>query len=81
MEESDEWYIVIDGEAQGPNTSREIDVKFRTNELVSSTLAWKDGMTEWKPIFEISELKKMLQGKWKYSIYNQFILESTDEIT
>ena len=43
-------------------------MKYRTNDLKSSTLAWKEGMAEWTPIFEISELKKILQ-------------ESTDEIT
>ena len=72
MEEDDKWYLAIDGEPDGPFTSREIgknkllllnsllDVKFRTNNLQSSTLAWKDGMSEWKPIFEIQDLKKML---------------------
>ena len=72
MEEADvstiEWYLAIDGKPDGPYTSREIDVKYRTNDLKSSTLAWKDGMSEWKAIFEIDELKKMLQ-------------ETTDEIT
>ena len=43
-------------------------MKFRTNELKSSQLTWREGMAEWKAIFEIDELKNMLQ-------------ESKDEIT
>ena len=37
-------------------------------------------MSEWKAIFEIDELKKMLQGKFKCP--DKILqLESTDEIT
>ena len=70
--------MAIDGKPSGPFSNREIgkeinkinllDVKFRTENLVSSTLVWKDGMAEWKPIFKIPELKKMLQGEfWLFS--------------
>ena len=45
------WYLVIDGEADGPYDERDLDVKFRTGELTSSLLAWCEGMTEWKPIY------------------------------
>jgi len=36
-------------------------VKYRTQELTSSTLAWREGLAEWKPLFEIDEIKQVLQ--------------------
>ena len=80
-EDKQQWYFAINDQPSGPFSSREIgksdflinlyslsDVKFRTNELKSSQLTWREGMAEWKAIFEIDELKTMLQ-------------ESKDEIT
>ena len=47
-------------ETEGPFSTREIDVKFRTKELTSMFHAWKEGMPEWKRVFEIEELKHLL---------------------
>ena len=44
----------------GPFSVRDIDVKFRTGELTSQLHAWKEGMSEWKPLFKIDELRKVL---------------------
>ncbi|CDW88320.1 rna binding domain protein [Stylonychia lemnae] len=65
------WYILAPGteekEAEGPISIREIDVKFRTKEIHSSYLVWKEGMPEWKKIYQIEEIQKVL-------------LESTNEV-
>ena len=58
-----EWFLAIDGKPEGPYQLRDLDVKYRTNELASSTFAWREGLPEWKPLFEIQEIKQVLQGK------------------
>ena len=40
-----------------------LDVKFRTNEINSQYLVWKEGMSDWKKIFEVDGLKDKLIGK------------------
>ena len=56
------WYILAPGssDTEGPFSLREMDVKFRTKELTSMFHAWKEGMAEWKRVFEINELKHLL---------------------
>lgn len=61
------WYLANEGTPDGPFSIRDLDVKFRTQELASGTFAWKEGMAEWKPLFEIEQIKRVLQ-------------ESTDEV-
>ena len=38
-------------------------MRFRTNELTSMYHAWKEGMKEWKRVFEVNELKHLIMGK------------------
>jgi len=56
------WYILAPGstETEGPFSLREMDVKFRTKELTSMFHAWKEGMEKWQRVFEIDELKHLL---------------------
>lgn len=46
---------------QGPFSTRDIDVKFRTGELSSAMIAWKEGMSNWLKISEIDSLKSVIQ--------------------
>lgn len=39
---------------------RDLDVKFRTGDITSSVLAWREGMAEWQLIFQISQIKSVL---------------------
>ena len=55
-----EWYLAVDDNADGPYSLRDLDVKYRTKELASSTFAWRESMSEWKPLFEIDEIKQVL---------------------
>ena len=44
---------------------RDLDVKFRTGELTSSVHAWREGMSDWKPISQIAEIKQVLDESTK----------------
>ena len=44
------------------------DVKLRTNELNSQFHAWKEGMKEWRKIYEIDELKHLILGRQSFTI-------------
>ena len=57
MAEEAQWYIVVDNKPDGPYTERDLDVKYRTNELTSGQFVWRQGMSEWKPLYMIDELK------------------------
>lgn len=54
-----EWYYidVADKEPKGPISIRDIDVMMRTNAIDTSTYVWREGMDDWKKIFQIEELK------------------------
>jgi len=43
------WYLVAPGSdvPSGPFSIRDLDVKFRTGEIVSSFNAWREGLSEW----------------------------------
>ena len=56
------WYIAIDNKPTGPFTVRDLDVQFRTNELASNACVWREGLTEWKKIFEEPELRELFQA-------------------
>ena len=57
------WYLVSQDaqEPQGPFSLRDIDVKFRISEITTQFHGWKEGMAEWLPIFDIPDLKQVLQ--------------------
>ena len=55
-----QWYLALGGEPDGPYSLRDLDVKYRTQELPSSTFAWREGLADWKPLFEIDEIKRVL---------------------
>jgi hypothetical protein len=63
-------------EAVGPFSIRDLDVKFRTGEISSKFHAWKEGNTEWLPIFEIQEIKDVLEEGAKEQ---EHILNETQE--
>ena len=60
MASEKEWYVSVEGKAEGPFTLRDLDVKFRTKELTSNTPLWSEGMAEWQSAFKISEVKSLI---------------------
>lgn len=55
MSENLWFYIDSDDKTIGPLSFRDMDVLLRTDSLSLSTLAWKDGMDDWKHIGQIPE--------------------------
>jgi len=65
----DSWYFTLDGKVDGPHTIRDLDVKFRTGELASNILLWRDGMEEWQAGFKIPIIRQLIQdGKSEVTI-------------
>ena len=56
----DSWYTTSDGKVDGPHTLRDLDVKFRTGEIASNILLWRDGMEEWLAAFKIPEIRQLI---------------------
>lgn len=55
------WYYSENNQQLGPVTEDELKQKARSGSLKPTTLVWKDGMSDWKPISEIAELGIALQ--------------------
>ncbi|CAK72965.1 unnamed protein product (macronuclear) [Paramecium tetraurelia] len=66
MEDELIWYYVDTSEQEtekqtkGPISIRDIDVMLRTSIITSHTYVYKEGFTDWKPIFLVEELKSFL---------------------
>jgi hypothetical protein len=54
------WYYAQNNQQMGPIPEEEMKAKLRGGILVGSTLAWKEGMSDWKPVSEIPELSTVL---------------------
>jgi hypothetical protein len=46
-------YLLIADDRQGPFTPEQITEKIQAGECTAETLAWKDGMEEWKPLADV----------------------------
>lgn len=42
----------------GPASLRDLDVLSRTGAINSATFVWKEGMSEWAPLYKVPELKQ-----------------------
>lgn len=51
-----EWYIRIEERTEGPYSLEELQDDPR---ITLTTLAWKEGMARWLPIYQIPELTKL----------------------
>ncbi len=52
------FYLVINGSQAGPYRVVQIEELVKNKEVDKNTLAWKEGMSDWLPSGDISELKK-----------------------
>lgn len=67
LQETLEWYYLDQSnpsqhETKGPISERDLDVLWRTSTLFSTTMLWKDGMTNWKALADLPELREKLLG-------------------
>lgn len=51
------WYYSKNGMQMGPLSQEEIALKAKGGEILASDLVWKEGMTDWKPLAQVSELQ------------------------
>ena len=59
--EEEEWYVLKDtNENEGPLSLRDIDALYKTHVVRSNTLVWKDGMENWKPLYKVDTLNKLI---------------------
>lgn len=49
-----QWFVIIKGQKLGPLTVPEL---LRLGSVTPDTLAWREGMAEWKPVRKIPELQ------------------------
>lgn len=49
-----QWFIILNHKAEGPFVIAEL---LKMKSITPDTLAWREGMDEWKPIRDIPELK------------------------
>lgn len=56
------WYYAQNNQQMGPVSEEELQSKLRGGILVGTTLAWKEGMSDWKPVSEIAELASALMS-------------------
>jgi len=49
------WFYSKNGTQLGPVTEQELSEKARNGEVSSSDLVWKEGMSDWKPLIEVSD--------------------------
>ncbi len=54
-----DWYVGIDDEQVGPLTFDELRVKWQTGVVGPTSLAWRQGMTDWTTIRLIAELAEL----------------------
>lgn len=57
---NENYYIVHDGNAMGPYSQAVIIQMLAEQQITTNTLVWRNGMTEWKTISEVSELKNRI---------------------
>jgi HIV Tat-specific factor 1 len=57
-----EWYYIDPSikETSGPISIRDLDVLIRTNMIDTNTYVWREGMEDWKKIFQIGQLKDIV---------------------
>ncbi len=59
----EEWFVGINGDPSGPFTREQITTKMRAGTITSDSLAWHEGLDDWRPvadILELAELRKSL---------------------
>ena len=51
------WFYAKNGSQQGPLSTDEIKSRIAMGEIGPNDLAWREGMSDWMPVGQISELK------------------------
>ena len=54
------WYAAINDTQAGPFHSKQLEAKFKQGQLDQESFVWREGMNDWLPVKEISELAFLL---------------------
>jgi hypothetical protein len=54
------WSLHVDGHTQGPFALKTVIEQIQEKKIDGATLAWKDGMGDWKPLAEIPDFRDVL---------------------
>jgi hypothetical protein len=65
MKNSQAWYVVIQGKANGPHTEEDMHAKLEKNEIAYSDLAFRTGLSQWIPISQCKEFERRLEVQLK----------------
>ncbi len=50
------WYVAVDGKSVGPMSTGQLSTALSTGQYPASSMVWCDGLADWQPATEISEL-------------------------
>ena len=56
------WYYSQNNQQLGPVTEEELKSKARSGQLARTTLIWKEGMSDWKPLIDVPEISLALHA-------------------
>ena len=56
------WHIHVDGRNVGPYSADAIVDQLKAGKIDRNTLAWKEGMGDWKPLKELSDFRSACRG-------------------
>ena len=59
---TEQWFAVIDGAQAGPFAAAEIRQKIESGALTGETFAWKEGMSDWLKLDELSAFADALSS-------------------
>jgi hypothetical protein len=59
LPKSKKYHLAINNEAKGPFEMSEIEQFVKEKKVDKNTLAWSEGMSGWKKMSEIDELKEL----------------------
>jgi len=57
------WFAMIDGREAGPMSRAEFALRLATDVVDEETFVWKEGMREWLPAAQVSDLAPMFQTR------------------
>ena len=59
MKESDKWYVAIKSSPVGPVNKAKVRAYIRKADLTLSSLVWREGFNDWKPLRTVPELSQI----------------------
>lgn len=58
-----EWYVVVDGEQQGPMTPDEIEAQVASGRINADSFVWRDGMGDWSLLKDVDIFRHLGQQR------------------